>query len=239
MSSIFANFNQSITNYLKTNAFKAATPDDLFFAIDETNKLDYKGSAHDIMSTWTDQDGYPFMTLTIDYDKNVASISQKQFIISSKPQKSDNKWWIPITMSTENSPDFDNLTPVDWVRPEDEGMIIKIHNTSGWVVLNHKNSVYCRVNYDETNWKRLMVYLNGSDYQKIHVLNRAQLIDDAMNLARAGELSYEIALNMTTVMHKETDPIVWVGVHGSILFLSQILTGSPIHYKYLVREKNL
>lgn len=234
MSSVFENFNKSITNYLLMNAFKSATPDDLFHAIETTNKLQYKGIAHDIMSSWTNQDGYPLVTLTIDYNSSVASISQKQFFISSQLQKSDNQWWIPVTMSIESYPNFDNTTPIDWLNPDKSNLVVKIANTTGWVILNHKSSVYCRVNYDETNWKKIIDFMNGSDYQQIHLLNRAQLVDDGLNLAQAGELSYEIALNLTTVMHQEMDPIVWSGTHLAFLFLSSVLSGTPIHYKYLV-----
>ena len=44
---------------------------------------------------------------------------------------------------------------------------------------------------------------------KIHVINRAQIIDDAINLARSGLLSYEIALGVTSYLNKEVEYIPW------------------------------
>jgi len=39
---------------------------------------------------------------------------------------------------------------------------------------------YYRVNYDAVYWERIIHYLRTSEeYAKIHVLNRAQIIDDA------------------------------------------------------------
>lgn len=48
-------------------------------------------------------------------------------------------------------------------------------------------SGYYRVNYDIENWQILARVLS-EDHQAIHVLNRAQLLDDSFNLARTGKL---------------------------------------------------
>ena len=63
-----------------------------------------------------------------------------------------------------------------------------------------------RVNYDEKNWKMIIKQLND-DHMKIHVVNRAQIIDDAINLARSGLLSYEIALGVTSYLNNEVEYI--------------------------------
>ena len=47
------------------------------------------------------------------------------------------------------------------------------------------------------------------DHQKIHVLNRAQLINDAYVLAFDKHLSYKIPLKITEYLTKETDMIPW------------------------------
>ncbi len=39
------------------------------------------------------------------------------------------------------------------------------------------------MNYDRKNWDLIVDQLN-SDHEEIHVLNRAQIIDDAFNLVR-------------------------------------------------------
>lgn len=66
---------------------------------------------------------------------------------------------------------------------------------------------YYRVNYDDLNWRKIANYLNSDNYTKIHVLNRAQIIDDAYHLVMARQLDIEIFLNLTNYLSRETDLI--------------------------------
>lgn len=50
-------------------------------------------------------------------------------------------------------------------------------------------------------------------------MNRAQLIDDAFDLARAGRLNYEIALELSGYLQQETDFIVWNAFFNTLDFL--------------------
>lgn len=58
-----------------------------------------------------------------------------------------------------------------------------------------------------------------NDPKAIHVLNRAQLIDDAFNLARAGELSYSVPLTLVSYLVKEDDFIPMYSVMNSMSYL--------------------
>lgn len=54
---------------------------------------------------------------------------------------------------------------------------------------------------------------------EIHVLNRAQLIDDAFNLARAGVLNYSMPLNLISYLEKENDVIPWFTAMNNLDFV--------------------
>lgn len=69
-------------------------------------------------------------------------------------------------------------------------------------------SGFFRVNYTEDNWASLIGQLNASP-AAIHVVNRAQLIDDSFNLARAGLLNYSVPLSLTQYLNQEDDVIPW------------------------------
>ena len=85
---------------------------------------------------------------------------------------------------------------------------------------------FYRVNYDAANWKLLIDYLLSENYNKIHPVNRAQLIDDALNLARAGELDYETALDLTTYLSLENDYITWYAALNNLAYLRRRIVGT-------------
>ena len=63
--------------------------------------------------------------------------------------------------------------------------ISDLPNADKAVIFNVQETGYYRVNYDKQNWELIIKQLN-EDHTKIHVINRAQIIDDAINLARSG-----------------------------------------------------
>ncbi|ROT69088.1 hypothetical protein C7M84_012745 [Penaeus vannamei] len=67
---------------------------------------------------------------------------------------------------------------------------------------------YRRSTNDDHNWG-LPIQQLRDDHKVIHVVNRAQIIDDAMNLARNGQLSYTTALDVLAYLKKERDLLPW------------------------------
>ena len=76
------------------------------------------------------------------------------------------------------------------------------------------------MNYDLKNWHLLIDQLH-EDPKKIHVLNRAQLIDDTSALAHDGILSFYVHLQLLQYLSKEDDMIAW---HAAITSLNRLIT---------------
>lgn len=89
------------------------------------------------------------------------------------------------------------------------------------------------MNYDVENWGNLATYLN-TDFKNISSTNRAQLIDDALYLARAGYLSYKVSLQITTYLSKETDYIPWYAAVRAFDYLDSVLYGSKFYESFHV-----
>ena len=98
----------------------------------------------------------------------------------------DYKWWVPLTYATQSNPNFDQTKVSVWMSDKDAQMKIEgMPPKDQWVVFNIQQTGYYRVNYDQENWNALIQQLN-TNHRTINVINRAQIIDDALDLARAG-----------------------------------------------------
>jgi aminopeptidase N len=84
---------------------------------------------------------------------------------------------------------------------------------------------YYRVNYDAANWNLIINELL-TNHDNIPPLNRAQLLDDALNLARAGKLPYSIALTLTTYLQRDNDYLPWAAALNALSFLDRRLTNN-------------
>lgn len=136
MDSIFVNFTTSIQNYLKFYSFKSVTQNDLFEKISESNTLPNGLSIYKVLKSWTNQKGYPVITLTRNYETGLAKLSQKRFIQNPSNITFNEKWWIPVTMTEERYPIFNNKNhPIDWLKPSDDDIEFKVE-TKGWTILN-------------------------------------------------------------------------------------------------------
>lgn len=91
---------------------------------------------------------------------------------------------------------------------------------------------FYRVNYDNDNWRQLVLQMN-STHREIHVLNRAQLIDDSLNLARAGLLDYAIALDLSTYLNHEDDYIPWYAAMECLSYVVERMRRSDEGYEYI------
>ncbi|XP_029168980.1 endoplasmic reticulum aminopeptidase 1-like isoform X2 [Nylanderia fulva] len=78
---------------------------------------------------------------------------------------------------------------------------------------------YYRVHYDIENWQRISNYLNSETYTKIHVLNRAQIIDDAFHLMIAGQLESYLFWDIIEYLHREEDYIAWYPMFKALEYM--------------------
>lgn len=89
-----------------------------------------------------------------------------------------------------------------------------------------------RVNYDDENWIKLATYLNSPDYEKIHVINRAQIIQDYYYILTTKRINLTTFLELSSYLSREVDYIVWCPIFhiftGYVGFLSETTDGSEL-----------
>uniref|UniRef100_A0A8C7K2Z9 Aminopeptidase n=1 Tax=Oncorhynchus kisutch TaxID=8019 RepID=A0A8C7K2Z9_ONCKI len=167
--------------------------DHLQKAVLTTPGMSLPHTVHDIMNRWILQMGFPVVTI----DTATGHITQKHFLLD------------PDSVVDRPSPyNYTWLVPIKWMKggvEREQHWLLQetgISNATGseWVLANLNVSGYYRVNYDMDNWERLLNQLT-TDHTVIPLINRAQIVDDAFNLA-----SWKL---MRLYLSQERDYIPW------------------------------
>lgn len=213
-------------------------------------------SVKDIMDTWTLQVGYPMVTVERNYDTNSATLTQMRYLSDRYKSRDDLNfcWWIPLTYTDSIKKNFNsshvssmyniyfcnifNLflfeQAQDWMScSEDKQQTTKeienLPDKKNWVIFNIQLAGLYKIKYDKHNYKLIVKALNGPEFKDIHIINRAQLIGDAMDLAWTGEQDYGIALAMISYLKQEDEYIPWKAALDSLRIVNRLLIRSPVY----------
>ncbi|XP_067012607.2 aminopeptidase N isoform X2 [Anabrus simplex] len=223
-------FRAGLKSYLQGHAYGNARQEDLWEALTTQAHQDDTLPSHltvqMIMDTWTLQTGYPVIKVMRDYERKVAVITQERFLLykSSNGTKSSPTWWIPLTYTTQDVPDFNKTRPNTWLEITDSTEIHEVPDEDNWMFFNIQETGFYRVNYDAHNWQLLT-----DGYSSLPDMARAQLLDDALNLAQAGQLNYSTALNLVHNLRKDMQYLPWSSAHPALIYLRNMLALSPIY----------
>ncbi|XP_026221646.1 aminopeptidase Ey-like [Anabas testudineus] len=208
-------FTMGLQTYLAEFAFGNAVYTDLWNHLQTAviaSKTDLPDTVHNIMNTWVLQMGFPVVTI----DTTTGVISQKHFLLDpnseiTTPSPFNYEWIVPIRwMKTGKTQDL------QWLKDK-SATIDAMKASADWVLANLDVVGYYRVNYDEGNWDRLLS-VQSTNHELIPVINRAQLVDDAFNLARAQIISTVLALNTTKYLIREREYMPWQSTLNNLDF---------------------
>ncbi|XP_047472757.1 aminopeptidase N-like isoform X1 [Penaeus chinensis] len=233
-------FRKGLTNFLGSFKYTNAEQDDLWehltAAAHQDGTLPRNVTVKTIMDTWTLQKGFPVIQVTRSFEGTSATISQGHILQLSSEERNisnthDSKWWVPLTYTCRNRTNFNRTQAMVWMKAsEDSITITSLPSNDEWVIFNLQETGYYRVNYDEHNWGLLIQQLKD-DHEVIHVINRAQIIDDAMNLARnecilpTGHLNYTIAFDVYSYLGKETAFPPWLTAINNLQYITRMFRG--------------
>jgi puromycin-sensitive aminopeptidase len=168
--------------YLTRHAYSNTVTNDLWQALQEVSKK----PVVDFMTPWTKHVGYPIMSISND-----GEIEINRFLATG-PQSTGEvcvAWPIPITAKVEgdetilgpwilNGPDGDDRIAL-------EGKIKDWTNESKWFKLNIDHTAFVRVNYTESQWKKLGSLMD-SDSSPLSTIDRLGLLSDCFASGKAG-----------------------------------------------------
>ncbi|XP_025269975.1 aminopeptidase N-like isoform X2 [Camponotus floridanus] len=214
-------FSEGFIKYLNNQLSKpeATTADHLWNAM--RSKLNesypkYDFNIKDAINSWIMQKYPSVLEVTRNYSSYLVTISV-QF-----HNKLEKHCYIPITYATESNPNFTITWTEMWLTPRDSKIEFLFQENNQWIIINLQQAGYYRVNYDIINWGKIAQYLNSEKYSNIHVLNRAQIINDAFHFAIEKKLKFSIFWELASYLAQETDYIAWYPMLKAFEFLSNI-----------------
>ena len=224
-------FKLGLKNYLNENKYGSVTHPQLFTYWEEAIGQTEGGSNPPVgfmnaMSTWVLQMGYPVVNVKRHYtDSNKVIVSQERFLLnddidlSSSDVPFDYTWVVPFWYATQGEMKK-NLT---WLLPG-LSSIIEVQKDD-YIIGNSEVFGYYRVNYDAENWRRITDQLLKYP-EAVDAKTRGQLLDDAFNLARAGRLPYDIALNLSKLIMVDFNYITWKSAFDAFSYIDKMLAKS-------------
>uniref|UniRef100_A0A8C7KKB6 Aminopeptidase n=1 Tax=Oncorhynchus kisutch TaxID=8019 RepID=A0A8C7KKB6_ONCKI len=203
--------------YLNTFAYDNTVYTDLWDHLQMVSSLNSTGTSlptgqtvHSIMNRWVLQMGFPVVTI----NTTTGLINQQHFLLD------------PSTAGSVPPSDFkyEWIVPIRWMNTglvqQQIWLEDKTVTGNNWILANLNVSGYYRVNYDNTNWERLL---------SIPVINRAQLVDDAFNLARAKYINTTLALRTTKYLRSEREYMPWESALDNLDFFYLMFDRSEIY----------
>lgn len=250
-------FKAGLRRYLNALKYNNAEQSDLWAHLTEaqllannnkTIKMDPELAVdvEKVMNSWTLQTGYPVVTLTRSYDNSKqAKLEQIRYSESSfgnqstalsrgnisTPKTHNERWEIPITFTWKSERNWEPTTRL-WMHQNDTKPVeLKkslVPKDDEWMLVNIRQVGYYRVNYDMQNWKLLINQLN-TDHTLITAANRAQILDDLFEFARAGIIDYNFVMDATKYLKNEFDYLPWETVLGSFAYIDEMLSRTSLY----------
>ncbi|NWT58912.1 AMPN Aminopeptidase, partial [Erythrocercus mccallii] len=220
-------FKKGLESYLHNFSYSNTVYTDLWVHLQEAvNKSNIwlPDTISNIMDRWTLQMGFPAVIV----DTSTGAVDQFHFLLDPKstvdrPSAFNYTWIIPITWMTEKG----HGNGTYWLTKEtDINNNFKLKSPS-WLLVNINVTGYFRVCYDDGNWAQLLNQL-GTNHTVFPVINRAQIVDDAFNLARAGYVNVTLALDTTRFLSNETEYMPWQAALSNLQYFQQMFDRSEV-----------
>lgn len=162
--------------------------------------------------TWELQAGYPMIHVSYSDTREFSITQQKYFTHKNQSIADKSSFYIPLNFATASNPNFDDTTITNYFVNGEERTLISVPAQfipGQWFVFNKQQLGFYRVNYDPQNWNAIIDALNSDAYDQIHVLNRAQLIDDSLRFAEGEYIGYNVLLNLLPYLRREREYTPW------------------------------
>ncbi|XP_067216546.1 thyrotropin-releasing hormone-degrading ectoenzyme-like isoform X2 [Linepithema humile] len=185
-----------------------------------------------LISVWIAEQYYPVLYVTRNYfiNKTTFEYSSYSFIDDTEHLSAF------VTYTTKSNMNFHDIfvNKSFWLSPEKPKRLVQKFDENDWIIVNLQQTGYYRVNYDTDNWLKLAQYMNSTRYFDIHILNRAQIIDDAFYFLIHKQLDYTVFWKISEFLSRETNYVVWYAMFKAFEYITVMI---PIQKADNVKEK--
>lgn len=199
-----------------------------------------KEYAENVFRSFTEQMGYPIINIQVSEDRRSFIASQKRFLLDNQDNSNDASllYAVPISYTTNIEMDFNDTSPQFYLNNDNNNpKTINMDEPITWIIANIQQSGYYRVNYDEATWNEIKNALSEPNWGNIHQINRAEIVDDLLNLARAGEIEYKFAFNILEYLETETEYLPWAAAFRGLSYIAFSLDADDDNFaKYILEN---
>lgn len=233
-------YHHSICKLKVFRSYNDAAEENLFDALQQAVNEDSSVPSlniKDIMSSWSKQKGFPIVKVTRDYENGTIFLSQQRYRANTSVIDLTS-YWIPYNFITSKD-EVTNKTISDGWLPKDiySHTITQENRTwssKDWIIFNKQSTGYYRVQYDQHNYNLIADSLVHDRLEKIPLLSRAQLIDDAFSFANINKHNYQIPMNFLKYLHREIEYIPWASAIKGLTIVNRLFAGNETHPKLMV-----
>ncbi len=220
-------FKKGLQHYLRKHAYKNTTTEDLWQALEFVSKKPVRT----IMKNWTQEPGYPLVTL--EKKKGKMILSQQRFFsstLSGKQNKKDTTW--NIAMLIKNS----SRKNVEPYLLDKKISVFKQGGSDSWVKLNAHETSFIRVSYPPSYirlfQKPIRDKLLGSE-------DRFGIIRDAFALSEAGYTATSRALELVSHYKEEDEFTVWAEITVQLHKVENLIEREPFYTNFRVYARDV
>lgn len=202
-------FRTGIREYMNTHAYGNTKTEDLWESLESASGKDVKA----IMSSWTEQMGYPL--LKVRKDGNTFRVGQSWFL-GNGDIPDDRRWQVPMSYIDGTG----KVTALNLLVERESEFAIQYKD---WFKLNGNQRTMARVLYTPDMYMGL---ITAAMKKEMQVQDRIGLVSDAYALCKSGHLSPQTLFNVLCIVQTEDNVMVWETLAIPFMEIRKTLQGT-------------
>ncbi|KZC12138.1 Puromycin-sensitive aminopeptidase [Dufourea novaeangliae] len=210
-------FRTGMNLYLERHSYGNAETGDLWDALEEASNKNVRR----VMSTWTEQQGFPVVQVQCRQEGNdrILSLSQERFLADGAEDPENSIWMIPISISTSKDPTESVLT--DLLDKKTKEFKVTDVPEDSWVKINPGTIGFYRTYYSQDALSLLLLAVKD---RTLPPVDRLGLLDDMFAVAQAGRGSTVEVLRLMSAFQQEDNFIVWSSIDNALRKIALLLS---------------